>query len=249
MAECVRELRGDPSYVLDCLTQRLAREGWTVTRRTGPLLQARRNGRFLSLTVLGSAHGTLVHAEGNHSAVAYFRQAITSEGSTPRDFSLKGRGRHLGAVVIAALSLTATLGVLLLSAFCQSRPPSDVTTAMSGATAAPANAGPVLDELAQTPAPPSATPALAKPTPALAGARASRPTPQPTPSPASPSVTPTPPGPTPTAAQPQATPTPPAPTQAAITPTATPGRLKPFPTRVAPSPTVDLSRLADAVAH
>jgi len=247
MAECVRELRGDPSYVLDCLTQRLAREGWTVTRRTGPLLQARRDGRFLSLTVLGSAHGTLVHAEGSHRAVAYFRQAINSEGATPRDFSLKGQRRHLGAAVIAGLSLTAAASLLLLSVFCQSPPPSDVTTAMTGATAAPADAGPALEGLAHTPVPPTATPALAKLTPAPARARASRPSPQPTPSPAAPSVTPTPPRPTPTAAQPRATPTPPTPTRAAITSTATLGRLRPPPTPVAPTPTVDLSRLADAV--
>ena len=69
MAESVRELPGDPSYVLDCLAQRLAREGWTVGTRTGPL-SASRDGHFLSLTVLGSARGTLVHAEGSHSAVA-----------------------------------------------------------------------------------------------------------------------------------------------------------------------------------
>jgi hypothetical protein len=242
MAESVRELRGDPSYVLDCLAQRLVREGWTVATRTGPLLQASRDGHFLSLTVLGSARGTLVHAEGSHSAVAYFRQAIASEGVPPRDFSLAGRGRHLRAAVIAGLSLTATVGLLLLSAFCQSRPASDVTTAMSGPTPAIANVAPAFEGLVHTPVPPSATPALAKPTPALAGARASRPSPQPTPSPAAPSVTPT-------ATWPQATPTRPAPTRAAITPTATPGRSKPSPTRVAPSPTIDLSRLADAVPH
>jgi len=249
MAESVRELRGDPSYVLDCLAQQLVREGWTVATRTGPLLQASRDGHFLSLTVLGSARGTLVHAEGSHSAVAYFRQGVASERVPPRDFSLAGRGRHLRAAVIAGLGLTATVGLLLLSAFCQSPAPSDVTTAMSGPAPTIANLAPALEGLAHIPVPPRATPVLPKPTPALAGARVSRPSPQPTSSPAAPSVTPTPPGPTPTAAWPQATPTPPAPTRAAITSTATPGRSKPTPTRVAPRPTIDLSRLADAVSH
>jgi hypothetical protein len=240
MAESVRELPGDPSYVLDCLAQRLAREGWTVATRTGPLLQASRDGHFLSLTVLGSARGTLVHAEGSHRAVAYFRQAIGSEGLPPRHFSLAGPGRHLRAAVIVGLGLTTAASLLLLSTFCQSRPSSDVTTAMTGPTPTIANLAPALEGLAHTPVPPRATPVVPKPTPALASARASRPSPQPTPSPAAPSVTPAPPEPTPTGGPPQPTPTSPVPTRAAITSTAT---------RVAPRPTVDLQRLADAVPH
>ena len=236
MAESVRELPGDPSYVLDCLAQRLAREGWTVGTRTGPLLQASRDGHFLSLTVLGSARGTLVHAEGSHSAVAYFRQAIGSEGVPPRHFSLAGPGRHLRAAVIAGLGLTATASLLLLSTFCQSRPSSDVTTAISGSAPTIANLAPALEGLAHTPVPPKATPVLPKPTPALASARARRPSPQPTASPAAPSVTPAPPEPTPTA-------------WPAITSTATPRHSKPTPTRVAPGPTIDLSGLTYGVSH
>jgi len=245
MAESDHELPGDPSCVLASLAQRLAREGWTVTTRTGPLLQARRSGRFLSLTVLSSAHGTRVHAEGSRSAVAHFRKAIAPEGKPPKEFLVERRGRHFGAAIIAGLSLSATAGVLLFSAFCQSPPPSDLTTAMSG-PAPVANLAPALEGLAHTPVPPSATRVLPKPTPAPARAKASRPSPQPTPSPAVPSVTPTAPEPTAAAAPSQAAPTPSAPIRATVTPTIAPERSKPSPTRVPPTPTIDLSRLADA---
>jgi hypothetical protein len=240
MAESVRELRGDPSYVLDCLAQQLARDKWTVTTRAGPLLQARCERGFLSLTALSSAHGTRVHAEGSHSAVAYFRRTLASEGAPPREFSVAGRRRHLGAAIIAGLSLIATVGVLLVSGFCQSPPPSQVTTAMTRPTAVIPDISPALREPAQTPAPPSVTPVVRRPTPAQPVARASRPTPQPTPSAVVPSVTPTPSRPTP-----KATPTRPA----AVTPTTTRLPLRPPATPVAPTPTIDLSRLADAMSN
>jgi hypothetical protein len=249
MAESVRELPGDPSYVLDCLAQRLVREGWTVATRNGPLLQASRDGHFLSLTVLGSARGTLVHAEGSHSAVAYFRQAIRSEGMPPRDFSLAGRGRHLGAAVIAGLGLTAAASLLLLSTFCQSPPSSDVTTAMTGPAPAIANAGPTLEKPTQTRVPPSATPVPPQPAAALASTRAARPHPQPTPSPVAPSFTPAPPEATPTAISPESTPTPSPPTRASVTPATTLAPSKPSPRPVTSTPTLDLSRLADAFSH
>jgi hypothetical protein len=250
MAESVRELRGDPSYVLDCLAQRLAREGWTVVTRTGALLQASRDGSLLSLTVLGSFHGTRVHAEGSHSAVAYFRQAIDSEGTPPRDFPLTRRARHhLGAAIIAGLSLTATVSLLLLLAFCESPPPSDVTTGITGPAPAIANLAPTLAQPTHTSVPPSATPTPFQRAPALVGARAGRPQLQPTPLPAVPSFTPTPPEPTVTAVPPEATPTPSTTVPAKRSPTATAAPPRPSPKPVTPTPTLDLSRLADAPSH
>lgn len=249
MAEAVRELTGDPSYVLDSLAQRLAREGWTVTTRIGPLLQATRDGRFLSLTVLGSAHGTRVHAEGSRSAVAYFRKAIASEGAPPRGFLLTRRTRPLGAAIIAGLSLTATASVLLLLAFCESPRPSDVTTTITGPAPAIANLAPTLEEPTQTSVLPTATPTPSQRAPALVGTRAGRPQLQPTPLPAVPSFTPKPPEPTPTAVPPQATPTRSTPVPAKRSPTATPAPPRPSPRPITPTPTLDLSRLGDALSH
>jgi len=242
MAEVVRELTGDPSCVLASLAERLTRDGWQVITRSGPLLQAARDGRFLSLTVLGSAHGTRVHAEGSAGAIAYLRRAVRSEKAPPEQFSLTGHRRKLGAAITAALGLTVLGSLLLVSTLCQSPPSSDLrSTTITNSAALTGDVRQLLGDGSWAAMPPTATQLPLRPTPAPARAAAARPRLRATPSPVIISVSPQPPAPTPTPGAPAApAASPPAP--AAITTT---------PTRVArqaapPTPTPDLARLADA---
>ena len=245
MAEIVRELPGNPSHVLDSLASRLTSDGWNVTTRSGPLLQVARDGRSLTLTVLGSAHGTRVHAEGSRDAIIHLRRAIGPESTSPKDFSLRRGGLNLGGAILSGMGLASlAVGFLVLAAFCQSSSSSDVRSSVVGDSNLQADGvGEPLGENAGLQEPPSATPALARPTPTpLAAAAPLRP--RPTPTSAIPSVTPPPPAPTPTAAA--ATP---ASAPVTLTPTPAPPRatVEPGPPATpAATPTLDLSRLADA---
>jgi hypothetical protein len=243
MAEVVRELTGDPSCVLASLAERLERDGWRVTTRSGPLLQAGRDGRFLSLTVLGSARGTRVHAEGSPGAIAYLRRAIGPGSAPPEEFSLARGRRKLGAAITAALGLTVLSSLLLLLALCQSPSSSNVGSTTTTDSAAPAGGVRQLPGEGPWPAlPATATPPLSQRTPAAARAAAARPRPRATPSPVAVSVTPEPPAPTSIGLSPQATSAGPSPALVAVT--STPTRAARLP--AAPTPTLDLSRLADA---
>lgn len=247
MAEVVRELTGDPSCVLASLAERLVRDGWRVTTRSGPLLQAARDGRFLSLTVLGSARGTRVHAEGSGGAIAYLRRAIGPEGAPPEQFSLTGNSRKLGAAITAALGLAVLGSLLLVSTLCQSRPSATVSsTTITHSVALTGQARRLLGDGPWPAIPPSATPRFVQPTAVPARAAAARPRPPATPSPVVVSVAPTPPPPTSTGLAPQAAPPGLRAAPGTITPTPTPAARQPPTQTAAPTPTLDLSRLADA---
>jgi hypothetical protein len=247
MAEVVRELNGEPSCVLASLAERLTRDGWQVTTRSGPLLQAARDGRFLSLTVLGSAHGTRVHAEGSLGAIAYFRRAIGPEGAPAEQFSLTGHRRKLGAAMTAALGLTVLGSLLLVSTLCQSPRSSNVkSTTIADSAALTGDVRRLLGDGSWAGIPSSATPLSPRPTPVPARAAAARPRARATPSPVVVSVTPEPPAPTSTGLLPRATSAGPSPASAAITPTPTRAARQPATEQDALTPTPDLSRLADA---
>ena len=258
MATIVRELPGNPSYVLDSLAGRLTSDGWEVTTRSGPLLQAVRNGRFLSLTVLGSARGTRVHAEGSLDAIHYIRRAMGPKSAPPKEFSLN-RGRpNFGTAAAAGLGLTVVASLLLLAAFCQSSSSSDVRSSAIANSALPSDGiGRQFGEGVGQSVLPSATPALRQPTPTSPGAAAAQLRRQPTLPPALPSATPEPPAPTPTEIPPSRTPDAPTVASAAMTPTPTVASLRPSaepsqptpeppPGSPSPTPTIDLSRLGDA---
>jgi hypothetical protein len=246
MGEVVRELHGEPSYVLDSLAERLTRDGWKVTTRTGPLLQAARDGRFLSLTVLGSAHGTRVHAEGSHNAISYFRRAIAVESALPKEFSLK-RGRpNLGAAIMGGLGVAVVAGLFLLATFCQAPSSGVKSTAITDSATPIGDIRQLFGGGPRPSVPPSATPTPRPPTPSPVRPVVARLRPRPTPSAVIPSLTPEPPAPTPTELAPQDTATPSPLASPAITRTSTPATSGISRQRATATPTPDLSRLADA---
>lgn len=244
MAEVVRELTGDPSCVLASLAERLTRDGWRVTTRSGPLLQAARDGAFLSLTVLGSARGTRVHAEGSLKAIAYVRQAMGPGTTPPKAFSPVVARPHFGAAVTAALGLTVVASLFLVGTFCRSPSSSSVRSTTVTDSVAPVDSVRQMFGESSWPAVlPSATPTAPRATPVLARPASARPRPQPTPSPVAPSVTPQPAVPAAAETLPEFTATPVA-SPAMLT--ATPAEPQPSSAPPTPTPTLDLSGLGDA---